>query len=261
LKIAISGKGGVGKTTVAASLACALSMRGYSVYAVDADPDTSLGAVLGFPADELAKLRPVVEMDELIAERAGKGGGVFCLNPKVDDLIDKFSLQFGNIRLMQMGSVKQGGTSCYCRENSFLYAVLSNLLLDRKEVVIMDMGAGIEHLTRGTSRGVDLMIVVTEPTAVSVRTAGIVRKLASDLGIGQVRVLANKARTGKDRDFIRAHFREDELLAVLPFTEEILEGAMDEQSGPAGASCRILPGMEAVAVSILAELAPEGNKK
>jgi CO dehydrogenase maturation factor len=259
LKIAISGKGGVGKTTVSASLACALALRGYSVYAVDADPDASLGAVLGFSADELAKLRPVVEMDELIAERAGTGKGIFCLNPKVDDLVDKFSLQYGNIRLMQMGSVKQGGTSCYCRENSFLYAVLGNLLLDRKEVVIMDMSAGIEHLTRGTSRGVDLMIVVTEPTAVSVRTAGIVRKLASELGIGVVRVLANKVRTGKEHDYIRGHFREDELLAVLPFSEDILADAMDKEGGTAGDACRILPGMEEVAVRILAEMPPEIN--
>lgn len=259
MKIAISGKGGVGKTTVAAGLACVFAMEGYSVYAIDADPDTSFGAVLGFPGEKLAQLRPVVEMDELIAERAGIGGGVFCLNPKVDDLIDKFSLQHGNIRLLQMGSIKQGGTSCYCRENSFLYAVLGNLLLDRKEVVIMDMSAGIEHLTRGTSRGVDLMVVVTEPTAVSVRTAGIVKKLAGELGIRRVKVLANKVRSAKDRAFIHTHFYEDELLAVLPFTEGILENAMETAGGPAGTACHILPDMEKVVAGILKEMLPEFN--
>jgi len=259
LKIAISGKGGVGKTTVAAGLVSLLATRGYGVYAIDADPDASLGAVLGFSADELAKLRPVVEMDELIAERAGAGGGIFCLNPKVDDLIDRFSLQRDNIRLLQMGSIKQAGTSCYCRENSFMYAVLGNLLLDRKEIVIMDMSAGIEHLTRGTSRGVDLMIVVTEPTSVSVRTAGIVSKLAGDLGIGVVKILANKVRSARDRAFILSHFSEEQLLAVLPFTEDILDSAKDGEGGLKGNVCHVLPGIEELTARILEVMQPEGS--
>jgi CO dehydrogenase maturation factor len=257
LKIAVSGKGGVGKTTVAANLAKAFAARGYRVYAVDADPDVSLGAVLGFPAAELAGLRPVMEMQEVIAERAGQGDAFYTLNPKVDDLIDRFSLQRGNIRFLRMGAVKQGGTSCYCRENSFLYAVLGNLLLDRDDVVIMDMSAGIEHLTRGTARGVDLMIVVTEPTQVSVQTAQVVRKLAADLGIGRVKFLANKVRTDREREFISARLPAAELLGVLPFNEQILDNAMADQSGVLADAGGILPGMDELTAKIIQEASQE----
>lgn len=251
MKIAISGKGGVGKTTVAANLVQAFAARGYRVWAVDADPDVSLGAVLGFPAEELAALRPVMEMQEAIAQRTGGGGAFYALNPKVDDLLDGFSLQRGNIRFMRMGAVKQGGTSCYCRENSFLYAVLGNLLLDRDDVVIMDMSAGIEHLTRGTARGVDLMVIVTEPTQVSVQTSLVVRKLAADLGIGRVKFLANKVRTGREREYILARLPADGLLGILPFDEKILDNAMADQSGLLDGAGGVLPGLEEIADKIM----------
>ncbi len=251
MKIAISGKGGVGKTTVAANLVQAFAVRGYRVYAVDADPDVSLGAVLGFSAAELDALRPVMEMQEAIAERTGGGGAFYALNPKVDDLIDGFSLQRGNIRFMRMGAVKQGGTSCYCRENSFLYAVLGNLLLDRDDVVIMDMGAGIEHLTRGTARGVDLMIIVTEPTQVSLQTAQVVKKLAADLGIGKVKFLANKVRTAREHEFIMARLPAAELLGILPYDEQILDNAMADQSGLLAGAGGVLPGFGEIAGKIM----------
>ncbi|MCL5981218.1 MAG: AAA family ATPase [Firmicutes bacterium] len=254
LKIAVSGKGGVGKTTVAANLVLAFAAKGYHVYAIDADPDVSLGAVLGFPAGELASLRPVMEMQEVIAARGGGGGAFYALNPKVDDLIEGFSLRRDRISFLRMGSVKQGGTSCYCRENSFLYAVLGNLLLDRDDMVIMDMSAGIEHLTRGTSRGVDLMIIVTEPTLVSVQTAQVVRKLATELGIGRVKFLANKVRTARERDFIQSRFPPDELIGILPFAEEVLDNAMAEQSGLLGATGGTLPGMDEVVAKIMPEI-------
>jgi len=254
LKIAISGKGGVGKTTVAANLVRAFAVRDYYVYAIDADPDASLGAVLGFPAGELAKLRPVMEMREVIAERAGGDGAFYVLNPKVDDLIEDFSLRRGSIRFLRMGSVKQGGTACYCRENSFLYAVLGNLLLEKDDVVIMDMSAGIEHLTRGTSRGVDLMLVVTEPTQVSVQTAQLVRKLAADLGISRVKFLANKVRTDREREFIFSRLPAAELMGILPFAEEILDNAMADQSGLLTEVGGVLPGMAEIAAKIMREL-------
>ncbi|MBS4021223.1 MAG: AAA family ATPase [Dethiobacter sp.] len=253
MKIAISGKGGVGKTTFSANLARAFAARGYNVFAVDADPDVSLGATLGFPADELAGLRPVIEMKELVEERTGGGGAFFSLNPKVDDLIDKFSLKLGNIGFMRMGSVKQGGTACYCKENSFLYAVLNSLLLDKDDMVIMDMSAGIEHLTRGTSRGVDVIVIVTEPTRVSVQTARVVQKLALELGIRRVKILANKVRSEKEKDFIHSQFTEEELLGIIPFDEEVLDNALEEESGLLSGS-GLMPGIEDLVEKLLREV-------
>lgn len=253
VKIAISGKGGVGKTTFSANLIRAFVNRGYNVYAVDADPDVSLGATLGLPADELANLRPIIEMKEIVDERTGGGGAFFTLNPKVDDLIDDFAVVRDKIKFLRMGAIKQGGTACYCKENSFLYAVLNSLLLDKDDVVVMDMSAGIEHLTRGTSRGVDMVIIVTEPTRVSVQTAKVVQKLATELGIKRVRILANKVRAEKEKAFIRSQFTEDELLGMVPFDEAVLENAIEEESGLLEGS-GVMPGIDHILEKILGEV-------
>jgi CO dehydrogenase maturation factor len=253
VKIAISGKGGVGKTTLSANLVRAFAGKGINVYAVDADPDVSLGTTLGLPADKLAELRPVIEMKELVDERTGGGGAFFTLNPRVDDIIDGYSLKQGNIRFLRMGAVKQGGTACYCKENSFLYAVLNSLLLDKDDVVVMDMSAGIEHLTRGTSRGVDVLIVVTEPTRVSVQTAGVVKKLAEELRIRRIRVLANKVRTERERQFILSQFKEEELLGMISFDENVLDNALAEESALlSGAG--VMPGIDDIVEKILGEV-------
>jgi CO dehydrogenase maturation factor len=253
MKIAVSGKGGVGKTTFSANLIRAFAKRGLNVYAVDADPDVSLGATLGLPAEELANLRPIIEMKEIVEERSGGSGAYFTLNPKVDDLIDEFSLKQDTIRFLRMGAVKQGGTACYCKENSFLYAVLSSLLLEKDDVVVMDMSAGIEHLTRGTSRGVDVIIIVTEPTRVSVQTAKIVQKLAMELGIRNVKILANKVRTDKEKEFVRSQFTQGELLGMIPFDEEVLENAIEEESGLLR-DTGVMPGIEEIVETILGEV-------
>jgi CO dehydrogenase maturation factor len=255
MKIAVSGKGGVGKTTFSANLIRAFANRGFNVYAVDADPDVSLGATLGLPTDELAALRPIIEMKEIVEERSGGSGAYFTLNPKVDDLIEEFSVRQDKIRFLRMGAVKQGGTACYCKENSFLYAVLSSLLLDKQDMVVMDMSAGIEHLTRGTSRGVDMIVIVTEPTRVSVQTAKIVQKLAVDLGIRRVKILVNKVRTEKEKEFIRSQFSDGELLGMIPFDEEVLENAIEEQSGLL-AGTGVMPGIEEIVETILREVKP-----
>jgi CO dehydrogenase maturation factor len=256
VKIAVSGKGGVGKTTFSANLINAFAKRGHTVYAVDADPDVSLGATLGLPAGELDALRPIIEMKGIVDERTGGEGAFFTLNPKVDDLIDDFTLQQGNIRFFRMGAVKQGGTSCYCKENSFLYAVLNSLLLDKEDVVVMDMSAGIEHLTRGTSRGVDMIVIVTEPTRVSVNTAKIVQKLSTELGVCRVKVLVNKVRTDKEKAFVRSQFSEEELLGMVPFDESVLENAVEEESGLLDGS-GVMPGIDEILEKILGEVTCE----
>ncbi len=225
MKIAVSGKGGVGKTTVSANLAKLFAKKGFNVFAVDADPDSSLGLALGIKEEVLAGIKPVIEMKDAIGGRMGDGA-FYTLNPAVNDMAEKYSININGIKFLRMGGIKKGGSDCYCRENTFLKALVNSLLLDTKDVVILDMGAGIEHLTRGTSRGVDLMLIVTEPGQSSVQTARIVENLARELEIKDIRFIANKIRTEREEAFVRERFRPEELLGILQYDEGISEKSM-----------------------------------
>lgn len=252
MKLAISGKGGVGKTTIAAALVKLFSETHRVVYAIDADPDVCLAAAVGIPDDITSELKPLVEMKELINAKTGGQGSFFTLNPKVDDDLDDYCVKHGNIRYLRMGGVKKGGSSCYCRENSFLHAVVSALLLDKEDVVIMDMGAGIEHLSRGTARGVDLMLVVVEPSLNSVNTAGLVKKLAADLGIKKVRIIGNKIRNEREKEFIMKNFQAEEVLGFVGFDDNVWESAMD-RSAAGGSEGALLSSLKQVHQKILRE--------
>lgn len=225
MKIAISGKGGVGKTTLAALLIKYFADQGKKVLAVDADPDANLALALGIPDPET--ITPLCQMKELVAERTesqpGKMGGFFKLNPKVDDIPEKYSRQLDGVKLIVMGGVKKGGSGCICPESVLLRTLVTHLVLLRDEVVVMDMEAGIEHLGRATARGVDKLIVVVEPGRRSLETALQVQKLAQDLGLHKVAVVANKVRQSADLEFIKEHLKGLPLLGYLLFDEKIIE--------------------------------------
>lgn len=231
MKIAVSGKGGVGKTTVSATLAKLLAASHKNVYAVDADPDACLAAAVGIPDEQIRNLKPLVDMKELVDQKSAGGGAFFSLNPDVDDILEEYSIPLGNIKFLRMGGIKQGGSACYCRENSFLNALMGGVLWDKESAVILDMGAGIEHLTRGTAQSVDIMLVVIEPSKNSVNTAKLVKQLAADLGIKKIKFIGNKIRNEKERDFIQKHFEPGEILGFIPFDDDIWESSME--SGPA----------------------------
>ena len=225
MKIAITGKGGVGKTLLASSLAKVFAESGYTVLAIDADPNANLAATLGFPHPE--KIVPISEMKDLIAERTetqpGKIGAYFKLNPKVDDLPEKYWQQLDDIKLMVMGRIKRGGSGCYCPENALLKALVSHLLLARNEVIIMDMEAGIEHLGRATASAVDKLIIVVEPGRRSLETAHTIKGLAKDIGLKNMAVVGNKVRSQPDREFLISSLPGFEFLGFIPYDQVIVD--------------------------------------
>jgi CO dehydrogenase maturation factor len=221
VKIAITGKGGVGKTTVAAALARALSFRGRSVVAVDADPDTNLAGALGYRGPDLV---PLTALKTLIEERVGGGdgwGGFLKMNPRVDDIPAEVGVMVDGIRLLVMGTIERGRRGCACPENVLLRQVLGHLITSASEDIVVDMEAGIEHLGRATAEGVDLMLVVVEPGWASLQTAERVRKLATDLGIVRLGAVANRIGTSADLAYVREHLSALPLFGVLPFDREL----------------------------------------
>ncbi len=226
-KVAISGKGGVGKSTLAALLAYIYSKRGFKVIAIDADPDGNLATALGFPPELAEKLTPISEMEDLIEERTGaRPGGYglfFKMNPRVDDIPDRFSVEYRGIKLLVMGTVESGGSGCVCPESVLLKALVTHLLLQREEVLIMDMEAGVEHLGRATAKAVDAFIIVVEPGQRSLQTARAVRRLAADIGVENVFVVGNKVRSEDDRRFLEEHLPDFTFLGFLPYSPLALE--------------------------------------
>jgi CO dehydrogenase maturation factor len=207
-KIAISGKGGVGKTTLSALLAHIYAEQGRNVIAIDADPAGGLAEALGFPDELSARVTPVSEMEDLIYERTGAKpgtfGGFFSLNPRVDDIPDRFSVTHRGIRFLRLGSIEAGGSGCICPESAILKALVTHLLLYNDEMLVLDMEAGVEHLGRATAQAVDAFLVVVEPGRRSLTTAERVRQLASGIGISRVYAVGNKVRGESDWSFIQA---------------------------------------------------------
>ena len=227
MKIAISGKGGVGKTSLTALLAQTYVDRGREVLAVDSDPSPSLANALAFPDELLAKLRPISEMEELIEERTGAkpgaSGGFFTINPRVDDLPERFSAVHDGVRLLEMGSVESGGSGCICPESAMLKTLFTHLLFRKDEVLLMDMYAGVEHLGRATVDFVDTMLVVVEPTRRSLATANQIVKLAKDIGLTHLWLVGNRIRNQEDVSFLEQEAGDLPLLGYLPDDPGVIE--------------------------------------
>ncbi|MGM0366800.1 MAG: AAA family ATPase [Actinomycetota bacterium] len=227
MKIAISGKGGVGKTTLSACLAKYYAKKGNKVIAVDADPDANLAAALGMDMQKASDIVPLTDMKELIEERTGaKPGGYgayFKLNPKVDDISQKFGVDVGGVKLLVAGTIKAGGSGCYCPENVLLKRLFKHLVVDRDEIVIMDMEAGIEHLGRGTCESMDMLIIVIEPGLRSVQTAYSVKKMSEDLNIKSLFIVANKIKSIKEFEQVKKKLEGFRILGRMPYSEIVRE--------------------------------------
>lgn len=203
MKIAVSGKGGSGKTAFCAVLGLILSQH-KKVYMIDADPDGNLAIALGFTKEEIEKLKPISELKDLIYERTGVGsdGLFFSLNPEVSDIPEKYSLKKYNLWLLQLGTVKKASSGCYCPENAFLRTLLAHLITKSDETVIIDLPAGIEVLTRGTAKNINLLYIMVEPTLKSVQTAQHIYNLAEELKIPQIIFVGNKIKNSEDVNYI-----------------------------------------------------------
>lgn len=230
MKIAITGKGGVGKTTLAATLSRIYAESGCSVLAIDADPDANLALALGLPQQLIDEIVPIADMKGLAAERTNSepGSTMFKLNPKVDDIPQKYCKEHNGVKLLSLGKPDKGGGGCLCPENVLLRRLMSHLILHDKNVVILDMEAGIEHLGRGTAESMDAFIVVVEPGIRSIQTYTHVKKLAQDIGIQKIFAVANKVKSESDKQFILEHI--DTTLGFIPYSDALIASDRAGQS-------------------------------
>jgi CO dehydrogenase maturation factor len=234
MKIAITGKGGVGKTTFSSMLSRMFAKDGYRVVAVDADPDANLALALGFPKEVYDSIVPISEMKNFVSDRTaasiGSFGKMFKLNPKVDDIPENFCKEYNGVRLLTLGTVDSGGSGCVCPEHVLLKRLCSHLILQNKDVVVMDMEAGIEHLGRGTAEGVDAFVVVVEPGERSLQTYRKVKKLGNDIGVKKVFVVGNKIRNKEDEEFIISNLEEGEALGFIYYNQDVINSDRANQS-------------------------------
>ena len=232
MKVAITGKGGVGKTTLSSTLARLYADEGRTVLAADVDPDANLGLALGLTQEEVDEIIPISKMRDLAKERTGASDDnrFYKLNPYVADIPEKFAKTINGVKLLVMGTVDVGGTGCVCPEHVMLKSILSALTYRKNDVVVMDMEAGLEHLGRGTAANMDQFIVVIEPGSRSVQTYRNVKRLASDLGVKRVRVVANKVRDDRDEAFIRENIPAEDLLGCIHYNPEIMDADRNGKS-------------------------------
>jgi CO dehydrogenase maturation factor len=258
LKLAISGKGGGGKSTLAAALSLLLARRSARVIAVDMDPAGNLASSLGLSRKEKERIIPISRQVDLIEERTGarvkEYGQVFRINPQVSDIADRFAVMHEGVALLVLGAVPSGGGGCACPENTLIRALVADLVLSRNETLIMDMEAGVEHLGRATARGVDVLLVVVEPSQGAVDCARRIVPMACEIGLSRILIVANKVQGERDKEFLAKAFPDKELFGVIPYSEEIRAADRESRSVLQGLDPEILSRFEAILTHLEAQI-------
>jgi len=253
MKIAISGKGGVGKTTLAACLSKYFTGKGNRVIAVDADPDANLATALGLDYKKALEIIPLINMKDLIEERTGARpggyGSYFKLNPKVSDIPAKIGIDVDGVRLLVAGTIRAGGSGCYCPENVMLKSLFRHLVINQKEVVILDMEAGIEHLGRGTCENMDMLIIVIEPGLRSIQTANTVKKMSEDLGIKNLYIVVNKVKSEEEEKLIKENLEGFKVLGIMPYSDSVRESDLKNYS-PCDSDSNFVAKIEEIALKL-----------
>ena len=233
MKLAITGKGGTGKSTIAGILTHYYKNDGYKVLAVDADPDANLASAIGIPAEKASAIIPISEQRKLIKERTGaepgQFGQLFKMNPTVHDIPDEFCIDYQGIKLLVMGAIRKGGSGCACPENVLLRSLLSEIILNRDEVIIVDMEAGIEHLGRATAGSIDKMIIIVEPGSRSISTAKTIMRMAKEIAIQSFVIVGNKLQDEKQKEWISKKFSQDQILGMISYHEIIRDADLLQQ--------------------------------
>jgi len=234
MKIAIAGKGGVGKTVIASGIAWSLARAGYTTLAIDADASPNLALSLGLSQEEAARIVPILENDELIRIKTGTDfSGVYNLNFSVDDIVRDFSIPTpAGVHLLVMGAVKSMGSGCACPGNSLIRALLRHLVVERDEVVVLDMEAGVEHLGRGTAEAVDWMLVVSDANKKSLITAATIANIAREAGISHIAMVGNRIGNGAQKDIISTFADQHDLplLGAVPFDCAVVQAGINGSS-------------------------------
>jgi CO dehydrogenase maturation factor len=260
-KIAVGGKGGVGKTTVCAILSQLFAEGGYDVLAIDADPDVNLASAFGIPQEQSPE--PLIKMKELIAERTGTGkdtlGAYFKLNPKVGDVPEEYWYETNGLKLLVLGAITQAGAGCACPEGAFLKALLTHTMLQRKEVVMVDLAAGVEFMGRASVQGIDALVLVVEPGARSIETANKMAQMARKLGIGLVGAIVNKVVEPSQGDLIESQLKDAVLLGTLKYSRSLQEADL-KRSAVFAADAEVTEVLRRVERR-LAELIAESNNR
>jgi CO dehydrogenase maturation factor len=227
LKIAVSGKGGVGKTLVSGTLAGYFAKKGYKVMAIDADPSPNLALTLGIPVEEANKIVPISENAELLdAKTRTDYPGVYKLHFRVDDIVEENGMKspYG-VNLLVMGTIKSAGSGCACGANAVIRELLRHLIVERDEIVVVDMEAGVEHMGRGTASQVDVMLIVADSSRKSLEIAKRLSGLAHEAGIKNVFIVGNRVRDSEEKELI-TDFTEKNglpLLALIPYDDTVIK--------------------------------------
>ncbi|MBC7131272.1 P-loop NTPase [Candidatus Bathyarchaeota archaeon] len=230
MKVAVSGKGGVGKTLIAAGLAYNFARKGLKTIAIDADPSPNLGLTLGLSPEEAGKIIPISENKELVESKTSTGvPGVYRLTFTVDDIIQEYSVNTPlGVNLIVMGTVRSMGSGCTCPANAVVRSLLRHLVVKRSEAVIIDLEAGVEHMGRGTAQHVDHMLVIVNANIKSFETAKRIYELGVQSGMKQISLVGNKVENVAQREAIEK-FAEGlglEVLEFIPYDPKVLDAEM-----------------------------------